>query len=118
MQFNAGKQREWLKSLTNEVEEIRIVVTPPDIELAPDETYNVVLYVVAKHTALQSDRAKRAYDNFKAWILALEGVTAQVILTSADQFSYATFRQTHRLDLDAMTFGYFSGPKGAIPVGE
>lgn len=118
MQFNAGRQREWLKALTNEIEEIRTVVTPPDTELAPDETYNVVLYLVAKHAALQSEKAKKAFDSFKAWMLSLDGVTAQVILTSADQFTYATFKQTHRLDLDAMTFGYLSGPKGAIPVGE
>jgi len=116
MRFTEGKQRERLKRLTAEVEEIRILVTPPERELEDHETYNVVLYVIARRPL--SERAKVAFDSFKAWTSTLKGVTAQVHLESADKFSYAMFKNTHRLDLDALTFGYLDGPKGAVPVNE
>lgn len=116
MRYNGGKQREWLKRLSAEVEEIRVLVTPPEHELEEHETYNVVLYVIARRPL--SEKAKVAYDSFKAWTSGLKGVTTQVRLETADKFSYATFKSTHRLDLDALTFGYLGGPKGAVPAGE
>lgn len=114
MQYNSGARRDWLKKLTAEVEEMRIVVTPPDVELAAGDKYNVVLYVITKNGL--SVKATESYDKFKDWLTGLKGLTAQVRLESADTFSYATFKATHRLDLDALTFGYLDGPSGALPA--
>lgn len=116
MPYNAGKQREWLKRLTDEVEEIRVLVSPPERELDESEAYNVVLYFIVRRPL--SEKAKRAYDSFKTWMNELAGVTAQVHLVTADMFTYATLKNTHRLELDALTFGYLDGPKGATPLDE
>ncbi|MCE1182866.1 MAG: hypothetical protein LWW81_11275 [Rhodocyclales bacterium] len=112
MQYN--NKRDWLKRLTAEVDEIRIRVTPPDQELGPDDPYNVVLHVIARRQL--TSKASEAFDKFKTWMESLSGITAQVRLEAADKFSYLMIKDTHRLDLDALTYGYFDGPKGALPA--
>jgi hypothetical protein len=114
MEYKSGPQREWLKKLTAEVEEMRIVVTPPDRELEPNENYNIVLHVITRRAL--SAKASQAFDKFKNWMVGLPGITAQVRLESTDTFSHANFKATHRLDLDALTYGYLDGPKGLPPA--
>lgn len=114
MPLTDAKRRDWLKKLNAEVAEIRILVTPPDLELADGVNYNIVLYVIAKQTL--SSKANESYDKLKKWLQDLPGITAQVHLVSGDKFSYATFHETHRVDLDDLTYGYFDGPRGAVSL--
>jgi len=107
------KPKRWLKALTNEVEELRVVVTPPDVELPKDVPYNIVVYVIQTTRGAMTKKATDAYDNLEKWLHAQPGVTAQVRLVTPDTFTYAMAKNTHHFDVDGITFGYSDGPKGA-----
>jgi hypothetical protein len=114
LQYNTGKQRDALKKLTGVVDEIRIIVTPPDAELEESENYNIIFFVI--HSQPFDDKSNKSFDTFKEWIQKQKGITAQVRLEPATTFPYSLFKKTHRLDLDSITFGYLEGPKGIPPA--
>ena len=116
LQLSSEKPRQWFKALTNDVEEIRIVVTPPDRELEADETYNVVVYVIQTAARLPTTKATNAYDSLEKWLMNRPGVTAQVRPVTLDTFTYGMMKNTHHFDVDAITFGYAGGPKGATGI--
>ena len=118
MTLSATKPREWFKKLTNDIDEIRVQVTPPDRDIGDDEDYNVVMYVIQTPRWLTTDSSKNAFDNLKTWLDKLKGVSVQVRPVTADKFSYALFRGTHHLDLDGITFGHHGGPKGGTGAEE
>ena len=114
LQLNSEKPRQWLKALTNDVEEIRIIVTPPDQELGPDEAYNMVVFVIQTAAKLSTTKTINAYDRLEKWLRNRPGVSVQVRLVTPDSFTYGMMKETHHFDVDGITFGYSSGPKGAI----
>lgn len=116
LQLNTEKPRRWLKVLTEDVEEIRIQVTPPDRELPADEAYNMVVYVIQVVRGLTTTKAKDAYDNLQKWLNGRAGVSVQVRLVTPDAFTYAMMKNTHHFDVDGITFGHSSGPKGATGI--
>jgi hypothetical protein len=116
LQLNTEKPRRWLKALTDDVEEIRVQVTPPDRELLDDETYNMVVYVIQTARGLTTTKAKDAYDSFEKWLNGRAGVSVQVRLVTPDTFTYAMMKNTHHFDVDGITFGHSGGPKGATGV--
>lgn len=116
LQLNTEKPKRWLKALTEDVEEIRIQVTPPDRELPVDTPYNMVVYVVQTVRGLSTTKAKEAYDNLQKWLGGRAGVTVQVRLVTPDTFTYAMLKNTHHFDVDGITFGHSGGPKGATGV--
>ena len=118
MTLSAGKQREWFKKLTNDIDEVRVQITPPDRDLEDNEVYNVVMYIIQTTRWLTTESSKTAFDKLKEWLGNIKGVSVQVRPVSADKFTYAQFRSTHHLDLDGITFGHHGGPKGGTGAEE
>ena len=118
MPLSADKPRRWLKTLTDDIDEIRIQVTPPDLELGDREKYNVVMYIIQTPRWLTTEASKKAFDSLLKWLAGLNGVSVQPRPVTSDKFSYALFKDTHHLDLDGITFGHLSGPKGGTGVNE
>ena len=116
LQYNTGKQRDALKKLTSVVDEIRIIVTPPNAELKEGENYNIIFYVI--HSQPFDEKSNKNFDTFKEWIQKQKGITAQIHLEPAATFSYSLFKRTHRLDLDSITFGYLKEPRGILPAAD
>jgi hypothetical protein len=117
MPYGEEKIQRWLKAINVDVLEIRIKVTPPNDELTDiADLYNVQMFVIAKPGGLSSDSRKEAFDKFKAWMTSRPGVTAQVDLVTADKFSYLEMRESHRLDVDLITFGHLAGPSAPAPA--
>ena len=111
------KPKRWLKALTDEVEELRVLVTPPDRELPNGTPYNIVVYVIQTTRGTMTKKAANAFDNLDKWLRERPGVTAQVRLVTPDTFTYAMAKNTHHFDVDGITFGYSDGPKGATGLG-
>ena len=116
LQFNTDKPKRWLKALTEDVEEIRIQVTPPDRELLPGTPYNMVVYVIQTVRGLSTQKAIEAYDNLSKWLAARTEVNVQIRLVTPDTFTYAMMKNTHHFDVDGITFGYSAGPQGATGI--
>ena len=116
LQFNTDKPRRWLKALTEDVEEIRIQVTPPDRELLPGTPYNMVIYVIQTLRGLSTRKATEAYDHLSKLLAGRPEVNVQIRLVTPDTFTYAMMKNTHHFDVDGITFGYSTGPKGATGV--
>jgi hypothetical protein len=114
-----GKQaKKHFKALNNQIHEIRVEFTPHEGRPPEGQPYTVVMYVIANANALTTGKAKEAYDKFSDWTKNISGVVVHLRLRSQDDFTYAEYHRTHRLDLDLFTFGHQAGPDGAMPAGE
>jgi hypothetical protein len=102
--FKSEPGRKYFKQITEKVREVRVTVQPADRELGPDESYLVVMYLIA-NSQEQVAALGPSIDKLKAWIKSLRGVNVQVIPVSMDGFSYAQILETDRLDLDQLTYG-------------
>jgi hypothetical protein len=116
LEFNTEKPKRWLKALTEDIEELRIQVTPPDMELMPGTPYNMVVYAIQTARGLSTTRAKEAYDHLNKWLSTRPDVNVQLRLVTPDTFTYAMMKNTHHFDVDAITFGYSTGPRGATGI--